>query len=275
MINIIMKKIKQFSLFKLPFLSCVFLTNLVTKYNLALKFITTYLVKFLTSISHYFRWVNLRVISDLRNKKMSRVTRWFVANTYYPILYYYNPLRGNILLMYKTINLITPILFSFTVTLGSNLELTIPTVFEMNSSDITIPSSSIAGSSTVIDLTGDNNGNIEKPWIDLKLVKHYGDFYVVDDIQKNGANLIDRLEPQAGQEKPVLVTLNTSSRYFQGFRLELDGSAKISTMYFEGKKYQGHYVDLKFSNATITSYKIPIQKNDNGSFFIVWKKVSK
>lgn len=100
-------------------------------------------------------------------------------------------------------------------------------------------------------------------------MKHYGDFYVVDEVQKNGGNLIDRLEAQAGQEKPVLVTVNSSGKYSQGFRLELDGSAKFSTMSFQGKKYQGHYVDLKFSNATITSYKIPIQKNDSGSIFIV------
>lgn len=93
---------------------------------------------------------------------MSWVTRLFVAKTYYPILYC-NPLRGDLLLMYKTINLIIPILFSFTIMLGSNLELTIPTIFEMNSSDITIPSSSVAGSSNVIDLTGNNNENIEKP----------------------------------------------------------------------------------------------------------------
>lgn len=260
------KKFKQLLVFKLPFWYTSFITNLLKGYNLGLKYITTYLVKFLTSISHSFR-----VISDIRNKKMSWLRQWFVAKIYYPFLYYCNPLKGDIILKYKTINLIIPTLFSFIVMLGPNIEL-IPTVFEMNSSDITIPSS-IAGSSNVIDLTG--NENIEKPWIDLKLVKRQGDFYVVDEVQSNGANLIDRLEAQAGQEKPVLETLKFSGRSWQGFRLQHDNSADINTMVFQGKKFQGHYADLKFSNATITSYKLPIQKNDSGSIFIVWKKVGK
>ena len=153
---------------------------------------------------------------------MSWVTRWFITKTYYRI-WYCNRLRGDIFLMYNTINSIIPLLFSFTVMLGYNLEL-IPTILEMNSGDVTIPSSSAAGSSNVIDLTRDNNENIEKPWIDLKLVKQKGNLYAVDNVQKYGVNLIEKLEPQAGQAKPELVTVKSSGGNWRGFQLEVDGS---------------------------------------------------
>jgi hypothetical protein len=32
-------------------------------------------------------------------------------------------------------------------------------------------------------------------------------------------------------------------------------------------------VDLKYPNATVTSLKLPIQKNETGSVFIIWKKM--
>ena len=167
---------------------------------------------------------------------------------------------------------ITPILFSFIIFLGGHLELelTMPYHMEMNNNDLINPSSSTAVSSNNIDPASNNNENI-KPWIDLKLVKYKGNYYAVDCVQRDGVNLIEQLQPQTGQEKPDLVNLRSSFAR-KGFKLDIDTTTKLSHVFFEGKKYEGHYVDLKYPNAIVTSLKIPIQKNDSGSIFIISKK---
>ena len=72
-----------------------------------------------------------------------------------------------------------------------------PTVMEINISDSIHPSFSNAGTSNIINNTGDNNENINKPLIDLKIVKHQNSIYVRDDTEKkNGVNLIKQLQPQ-------------------------------------------------------------------------------
>jgi len=175
---------------------------------------------------------------------------------------------------YNGINSITPILFSFIIFLGSHLELelTMPDHMEMNNSDPINPSSSTAGSSNNIDLASDNNEN--KPWIDLKLIKYKGSYYAVDCVQRDGVNLIEQLQAPTGQGKPELVTIR-SNFASKGLKLDIDLTTKLSNVFFEGKKYEGHYVDLKYPNATVTSLNIPIQKNDSGSIFIISKKLNR
>lgn len=141
------------------------------------------------------------------------------------------------------------------------------TVLEMNQNDEFTLFCSTGGTSNNVDVTGDNSGNIDKPWIDLRLQKFKGDYYVTDYAGKDGVNLIGQLQ----QENAELVRIRDG----KGIKLDIDGSSKLSSIMFEGKKYQGEYVDLKFSNATITSHSLPIQKNDSGSLFIISKKLSK
>ena len=155
-----------------------------------------------------------------------------------------------------------------------DLELIMPTVLQMNQNDVFTSSCSTGGTSNNVDVTGDNSGNIDKPWIDLRLAKFKGDYYVTDSAGKDGVNLIGQLQQQAEQERAELVNIK-GHQAGKAIKLDIDASSKLSTLIFEGKKYQGQYVDLKYSNATITSHNLPIQKNENGSLFIIWKKVGK
>lgn len=175
------------------------------------------------------------------------------------------------LIHFNFIKTIIPTLFTFTTCIWMNLdlELTIPTVLQMNENDVFTSSCSTGGTSNNVDVTGDNSGNIDKPWIDLRLAKFKGGYYVIDSAGKNGVNLIGQLQQQA-----ELVNIK-SPQASKGIKLDIDASSDLSTIMFEGKKYQGQYVDLKYSNATITSHNLPIQKNDSGSLFIIWKKVGK
>jgi len=179
------------------------------------------------------------------------------------------------IIYYNGINSITPILFSIIIFLGHHLELelTMPDHMEMNNIDPINMSSSTAGSSNNIDLASGNNENI-KPWIDLKLVKYKGNYYAVDCVQRDGVNLIEQLQAPTGQGKPDLVTLR-SSFASKGFKLDIDVTTKLGNVFFEGKKYEGHYVDLKYPNAIVTSLNIPIQKNESGSIFIISKKLNR
>ena len=176
----------------------------------------------------------------------------------------YAKLKFIYIIHYNTIISIIPILYSITLFLGINLTMSTP--LEINNIDLMNPSFSTAGSSNITDLPGD-----DKPWIDLKLVKYKGNFYAVDSTQSDGANLIKQLQPEAGQAKPDLVNIKTGAAS-RGLKLDLDVSTKLSSISFEGKKYEGNYVDLKFPNASLTSLKIPIQKNESGSIFIISKK---
>lgn len=177
---------------------------------------------------------------------------------------------------FNFINTIISTLFTFIsfIWMSLDLELTMPTVLQMNQNDVFTSSFSTGGTSNNVDVTGDNSGNIDKPWIDLRLAKIKGDYYVIDSAGKDGVNLIGQLQQQAGQERAELVNI-INNQASKGIKLDIDASSKLSTLIFEGKKYQGHYVDLKYSNATITSHNFPIQKNDSGSLFIIWKKVGR
>jgi hypothetical protein len=95
----------------------------------------------------------------------------------------------------------------------------------------------------------------------------------MDDTERNGVNLLKQLDSQEGK-KAEIVELSRNS-FGKGLKLDMDPSIKPSTMVFEGKKYEGYYVDLKFSNATITSRNLPIQKDDNGFIFIISKMLSR
>ena len=158
---------------------------------------------------------------------------------------------------------ILPSLFSFTVFFSNNLDSDIALNFFMNINE-PIDLTSEAGSSNIT--TGANTG--DQQWIDVQLELYKGKYYVVDEVQKNGTNLIDNFEPVSGQGKPELVSL----KRHKGFLLGDANSIQLSDLEYQGQKYKGYYADFKFSNATLTSKNVPIQKNDNGSIFIAWKK---
>ena len=171
---------------------------------------------------------------------------------------------------------ILPSLFSFTVFFSNNLDLDIALNFLMNinepidltseagTSNVPIDFTSGAGSSNIT--TGGNTG--DQQWIDVQLELYKGKYYVVDEAQKNGTNLIANFEPASGQGKPELVSL----KRHKGFLLGDANSIQLSDLEYQGQKYKGYYADFKFSNATLTSKNVPIQKNDKGSIFIAWKK---
>jgi len=112
----------------------------------------------------------------------------------------------------------------------------------------------------------------ERPSIDLKLVKIKGTNYAIDTTQKSGVNLIELLQPQGGKEKPELVRVNCHLGNYKGYALDIDGSTKMTSIFFQGKRYDGHYVDLNYPNTTVTSFNVPIQKNDSGAIFIINKR---
>ena len=172
------------------------------------------------------------------------------------------------------IDLIWPSFSIMTEFLGINLEslLTMPGELEMNINEPFNAPSSSAGTGNNFYVTGDNNGNIDRPWLDLRLVKYHGNYYVLDSVQRDGTNLIGQLQQDSVQKKAELVDLYINPKS-KGISLDLDSSSKLSSVSFQGRKYQGTYVDLKFPESTITSHNIPIQKNENGSIFIIWKRL--
>jgi hypothetical protein len=113
--------------------------------------------------------------------------------------------------------------------------------------------------------------NLDKPLLNLKLLKVKGVYYVTDTLEKGGYNLLRELQTPEGQEKPDLVSVRSSTQgsNVKALKLGLDGSTKMTSLEFEGRKYAGQYVDLKYPNATVTSLKLPIQKNETGSVFII------
>ena len=64
----------------------------------------------------------------------------------------------------------------FSFFLGANLEfeLTKPTFLDIKDNSQMNPSSSTSGSSNMIDISGYNSENINKLWMDFKLIKHKG-----------------------------------------------------------------------------------------------------
>lgn len=253
-----------------------FLTKATHVYKLGFNMTIQYLNYAVLWFKYYYnRLVTRSNVEDRILLKMSRVSRRFITKLNYSF-WYSNRLRYEILYRYNFINSIIPLIFSFTVMVSSNLELEfiVPSFLEMNSLDPTLSSFSV-GSTSVIDLTGDDNQNIEKPWMDLKLIKQKDNICVVDNVQKEGVNLIEKLEAKAGQGKPELVSVRSGNVRCKGLQLDIDSSTPFSSMSYQGKIYQGHYVDLKFSNATVTSSTIPIQKNETGHIFIIWRKFGK
>jgi len=69
-----------------------------------------------------------------------------------------------------------------------DLELIMPTVLQINQNDVF--TCSTGGTSNNVDVTGDNSGKIDKPWIDLRLAKFKVDYYVIDSVGKDEVNLI-------------------------------------------------------------------------------------
>lgn len=128
----------------------------------------------------------------------------------------------------------------------------------------------VSAASSNVTPSVDSSENIDKPWINLKIDRDQNSFYVTDEAEKSGNNLIKQVQLQAGQKMEII-----SIKQGNGLKLDIDGSTKPSRLIFQGKKYEGYYVDLKFSNATITSRNLPIQRNDDGLIFIISKMISR
>lgn len=107
-----------------------------------------------------------------------------------------------------------------------------------------------------------------QPDMDLRLVKNFGDYYVFDHLQRDGSNMIERLEPQNGQAKPSLSDVRYQSMY-KGVDINKDDSTNLTSVTIQGRKCLGHFVDFKFRDAMATSHNMPLHKDANDFPFII------
>jgi len=108
----------------------------------------------------------------------------------------------------------------------------------------------------------------ETTWIDVRLIKFYDKYYLVDNREQTGENLLN-IWPL---EDPELTKLRYNGTTWYGVKLDIDPSLKKETLIYQHQKYYGHYYNINFGTG-VTSYNIPIQKNSYGLSFFINKKV--
>jgi len=127
-----------------------------------------------------------------------------------------------------------------------------------------------AGSSNLGDLGTTSGANLDPTYINLKLVFYKGHYHVIDTLDATGENLIKNLEG----EKPYLIHVRAQYGTYYGLTLGSKENTEITSVIFEKTRYSGQFSDIKFGNASVTSYNIPLQKNENGAIFVIQKKIS-
>ena len=130
-----------------------------------------------------------------------------------------------------------------------------------------VPVVDLSATHPVADSTATAADNI---WIDLKLARSPDGYYLWDKRSSNCVNLSNKLESQQGRGVP---DFSRVSKHHVSLKLDVDRNTSLETINFQGAWYKGLYLDLKFKDATLTSGSLPIKKNDQGHFFIIWKKV--
>ena len=121
-------------------------------------------------------------------------------------------------------------------------------------------------SPVVIDLTSDSEDPV---WIDIKVVKTQGNYYLMDSTQRSGANLLAHVQSESTQ-----VVTSKLERLHTGYGLKINfnDSNVLETKTIEGTIYKGYYCDVGFKNTALTSGNLPITKNSDGQTFVIWKK---
>ena len=121
-------------------------------------------------------------------------------------------------------------------------------------------------------ISSENATNLEDPnkdWIDLRLVKFKNNYYLVDSTDESGNKLLNKLQTENSLSKIRYIGCKHN-----GVKLDVEGETKLNNINLERIAYKGLFLDLNLKDATVTSHNLPIQKNDSGKFFVIWKKTS-